>query len=154
VTCDHAPGDTFPVGNTLVACAATDTSENINTCNFNVQVSYPFTGFAQPVDAAPTFNTVSGGAGVPVRFGLGGDFGLNIFAAGYPKSQKITCDSTAPIDDIESTVTVGNSSLSYSGGANQYTYAWKTDKAWGGTCRQLTMRLADGTDKVAYFKFK
>jgi hypothetical protein len=152
VACDNP--EIFPIGNTQVACAATDTSSNSSTCNFNVQVSYPFTGFAQPVDAAPTFNTVSGGAGVPVRFGLGGDFGLNVFAAGYPKSQKITCDSTVAFDEIESTVTAGNSGLSYDASTDQYTYVWKTDKAWKGTCRQLTMKLADGTDKVAHFKFK
>jgi hypothetical protein len=127
---------------------------NSNTCSFNVQVSYPFTGFAQPVDAAPTLNVAKGGAGIPVKFGLGGNFGLNIFAAGYPKSQQITCDSAAALNVVESTVTAGNSGLSYDTITDQYTYVWKTDKAWGGTCRQLTMKLADGTDKVAYFKLK
>jgi extracellular elastinolytic metalloproteinase len=31
---------------------------------------------------------------------------------------------------------------------------WKTQKAWAGTCRQLIIRLDDGTDHIANFKFK
>ncbi|MGH8468315.1 MAG: PxKF domain-containing protein [Gammaproteobacteria bacterium] len=32
--------------------------------------------------------------------------------------------------------------------------AWKTSKAWAGTCRQLVVRLNDGTEHKASFKFK
>jgi hypothetical protein len=31
---------------------------------------------------------------------------------------------------------------------------WKTDKGWAGTCRQLIIRLSDGTTHLANFKFK
>jgi hypothetical protein len=37
---------------------------------------------------------------------------------------------------------------------NRYTYVWKTDKSWSGTCRQLAVTLSDGTTHVAGFKFK
>jgi hypothetical protein len=56
---------------------------------------------------------VKAGSAVPVKFSLSGDQGLNIFEAGYPKSQQIACDSTATVDGIEQTVTAGSSSLSY-----------------------------------------
>ena len=56
------------------------------------------------------------------------------------------------LDDIEQTVTAGQSSLSY--GSSQYTYVWKTDKAWAGTCRLLTVKLVDGSSHTASFKFK
>ena len=56
--------------------------------------------------------------------------------------------------DIEQTVTASNSSLSYNATTQQYTYVWKTDKAWAGTCRQLIVRLVDGTEHRANFKFK
>jgi len=56
------------------------------------------------------------------------------------------------LDDIEQTVTAGSSSLSYGGG--QYNYVWKTDKSWAGTCRQLVVKLIDGTIHYANFKFK
>jgi hypothetical protein len=31
---------------------------------------------------------------------------------------------------------------------------WKTEKAWKGTCRELNMKLADGTDHPVNFQFK
>jgi hypothetical protein len=113
-----------------------------------------FSGFFQPVDNLPTLNVVKAGSAIPVKFSLNGDQGLNIFAAGFPVSISINCDTGAPQDAIEVTVTAGNSSLSYSAGTGTYTYVWKTDKAWAGMCRQLVVRLNDGTDHVANFMFK
>ena len=36
---------------------------------------------------------------------------------------------------------------------DQYTYVWKTNKAWAGTCRQLVVKLDDGTYHRANFNF-
>jgi Bacterial Ig-like domain (group 3) len=113
--------------------------------------AYSFTGFFQPVDNPPTLNQVNAGQSISIKFSLGGNFGLNIIAAGYPTSQQISCSSTAPVDVIEETTTA-NQGLTYGGG--QYNYVWKTQKSWAGTCRQFTMRLADSTDHLALFKFK
>jgi hypothetical protein len=44
-------------------------------------------------------------------------------------------DAAAPIDSVESTVTAGGSSLTYDPTRDQYTYVWKTEKAWAGQCR-------------------
>jgi hypothetical protein len=33
------------------------------------------------------------------------------------------------------TATAGDSGLSYDAATDQYTYVWKTDKTWSGTCR-------------------
>jgi len=116
-------------------------------------VVYNFSGFFQPVDNLPTFNSVSAGRAIPVKFGLGGYFGLNIFAAGYPASQQIKCDTAAPVDAVEETTTAGESSLSYDPASGRYSYVWKTEKAWAGTCRQLIVRFNDGgPDRIAYFK--
>ncbi len=117
-------------------------------------IIYNFNGFFQPVDNLPTLNMLKAGSGVPVKFSLGGNQGLDIFVSGYPKSQEIVCDSVAPVDGIEQTVTAGSSSLSYDSITNQYTYVWKTDKAWTNTCRQLVVKLNDGTYHRANFKFK
>jgi hypothetical protein len=91
---------------------------------------------------------------VPVKFSLGGDQGLDIFAAGYPISATIACDATADVDGIESTVSAGGSSLAYDPFADVYAYVWKTDKAWSGTCRQLVIGFVDGTFQRANFKLK
>jgi Tol biopolymer transport system component len=115
---------------------------------------YHFGGFYQPVDNAPTTNLVKAGAAVPVKFGLGGDQGLDVIAAGYPKSQQIDCDSEALIDSIEQTATAGDSVLSYDATTGRYVYAWKTGKAWSDTCREFVMKLDDGTVHRATFEFK
>lgn len=122
--------------------------------NANWGHQYAFTGFFQPVDNLPTFNSVNAGKAIPVKFSLGGDQGLNIFDPDYPKSQQIACDSTATVDGIEQTVTAGSSSLSYDASTDTYTYVWKTERGWAGTCRQLVLKLNDGTFHRANFKFK
>lgn len=109
--------------------------------------------FRSPVDAPPIVNTVTAGRGVPVKFGLGGNLGLNIFATGYPKSQVVACDTKAPTDAVETTMTAGASSLSYDAATQTYSYVWKTDKAWSYTCRQLILKFIDGSTRVAIFRF-
>jgi hypothetical protein len=41
------------------------------------------------VDNLPVLNKANAGQAIPVMFSLGGNKGLDIFAAGYPKSQVI-----------------------------------------------------------------
>ncbi len=152
VTNDAPAG--FPLGTTVVTWTASDDSGNHGTCQQSASVSYAFTGFFPPVDNLPVYNQVQAGSGIPVKFSLGGNQGLAIFAAGYPTSQGIGCSAGATVDAIEETVTAGSSGLSYDPSTDQYTYVWKTNKAWAGTCRQLIVRLKDGTDHKANFKFK
>jgi hypothetical protein len=117
--------------------------------------SYTFGGFFSPVNNPPTLNIVKAGRAVPVKFSLGGDEGLDIFAEDYPKSRLIDCSSSAPLDAIEQTTSAaGGSSLSYEPTTERYTYAWKTKKAWAGTCRQLVVKLDDGSTHRGNFKFK
>jgi Tol biopolymer transport system component len=115
---------------------------------------YDFNGFYEPVNNLPTTNVLNAGRAVPVNFSLGDDQGLGIFAADYPKSQRIDCDSTAPIDILEQTATAGDSGLSYDAATGQYTYVWKTEKGWDGTCRQFVLKLDDLTVHRANFEFK
>jgi hypothetical protein len=114
---------------------------------------HTFTGFFPPVENPPVLNLVNAGRGVPVKFSLGGNQGLNIFAAGYPASQRITCDTGAPLEVVEETVTAGSSSLTYDPVTDQYTYVWKTEKRWANTCRRLNVTLNDGADHIADFMF-
>jgi hypothetical protein len=142
-----------PVGSFTAACnGAVDNAGNTNSASVIYTVIYAWNGFFQPVDNLPALNRAKAGSAIPVKFSLGGNQGLDIFAAGYPSSKAIACGSTANADDIESTVTAGSSSLSYDALADQYVYVWKTDKAWAGTCRTLTVKLADGTIHQANFQ--
>jgi dipeptidyl aminopeptidase/acylaminoacyl peptidase len=115
---------------------------------------YDFSGLFSPVDNPPVFNTAKAGTSIPVKFSLSGDQGLDIFDPGYPASQRITCDGSATQDPIEETATPGDSGLSYDASTDQYTYVWKTNRAWANTCRQLIVQLNDHTTHVAYFTFR
>jgi hypothetical protein len=145
--------DTSSVGTKSVTFTAVDNASNTVTTNCSYSVIYNWNGFFRPVDNLPTLNVAKAGSAIPVKFSLSGNQGLSIFTAGYPQSQKIVCETTAPADGIEETVTAGGSSLSYDVSVDQYVYVWKTDKAWAGTCRQLVVKLNDGTERRANFKF-
>jgi len=148
-----APANSAPATYTIkVQVTDDDGLTAVDTATVNV--IYNFNGFFQPVDNSPVVYVVKAGQSIPVKFSLNGDQGLNIFAAGYPVSQQIACESGAPPDDIEQTDTAGSSGLSYDPDSDQYHYVWKTDKAWAGTCRQLVVKLNDGTYHRANFSFK
>jgi hypothetical protein len=119
------------------------------------QLSYPFSGFFQPVDnpgATNVTNKAKAGSAIPVKFGLGGDLGLDVLQPGFPKSAPYVC-SASPEDAIEQTVAASTSGLSYDPVANQYIYVWKTNATWAGTCRKLTVTFRDGTTREALFHF-
>jgi hypothetical protein len=146
--------DTSSVG-TKVATAPT-AEDNVGhsadaACVYSVV--FDFRGFLRPVDNPPMLNVVKAGSGIPVKFSLSGDQGLDIFAVGYPVSHGVDCNTSAPLDTVEQTVSAGGSSLSYDPAGDQYVYVWKSDKAWAGTCRRLDVTLVDGTQHIANFKF-
>jgi hypothetical protein len=143
-----------PVGSVTATCSgAEDKAGNSGSASVTYNVHYNWTGFFRPVDNDGVYNSVKAGQSIPVKFSLSGNQGLNILAAGFPTSQKVTCDAGATYDVIEETVTAGNSSLSYDATADQYNYVWKSDKAWAGTCRVLSVKLIDGSTHTALFKF-
>jgi len=144
---------TDAVGPKSLAFTALDLAGNSITqaCPYNV--IYDFGGLQYPVDPVPTLNAMKAGAAVPLKFSLGGDQGLAILASGYPKSAQIKCDLTEPVDPIEETLTAGSSGLNFDAASGQYSYVWKTEKSWAGTCRDFTLKLADGSTQHAYFRF-
>ncbi len=138
----------------LLASPTLLSTDGLTSLQFVVaQSRYHFSGFFQPVDNLPTQNVVKAGRAIPVKFSLGGDQGLDIFATGYPTSAQVTCGATAE-DAIQQTAPAGSSGLSYDVATDQYNYVWKTDKAWAGSCRTLVVKLNDGTVHRANFQFK
>jgi hypothetical protein len=133
-------------------CGFADT--DFNDLVATLTASYRFDGFFAPVDGAPAINVAKAGSSIPVKFGLNGDAGLDIFAEGYPASQPVACDSGLPTDPIEETTTANASGLEYDAAADQYVYVWKTNKAWAGTCRELSVKLNDGSAHTTSFQFK
>jgi hypothetical protein len=125
--------------------------------------TFTWGGFYAPINNLPTINKSEGGSTIPVKFSLGGNEGMNIFAAGYPASQQASCTTwlpTGPSSQISVPAGAGGitgdanilAALSYSD--NKYQINWKTDKAWDGTCRILTVKLKDGTTRTANFQIK
>jgi hypothetical protein len=115
---------------------------------------YDFSGFFGTIKNPPQLNRVFAGRAIPVIFSLNGNRGLDIFADDYPASQEIDCTTLNPIGPLTPTNTPGNSGLSYHAGTDLYNYPWQTDNSWAGTCRQLVVRLDDGTDHIANFQFR
>jgi uncharacterized repeat protein (TIGR03803 family) len=147
-----SPLDTSSVGTKNFTVSAIDGVGNSGSLSHTYFVVYRFTGFFPPVDNLPVSNSVKAGSAVPVKFSLGGGYGLNVLAPGYPRSDSIQCDTTARVEPVEETVTAG-SGLTYDPATNTYVYVWKTDKTWAGSCRQFVLRLNDGKEYQANFNF-
>jgi len=147
--------DTNTPGFYALTYTVSDPSGHSDTKVRTVEVSpYNFTGFFAPIDNLPAFNEMKAGQAAPVKFSLGGNQGLNIFAAGSPSSVQISCNTSDPVATVEETETAGQSTLTYDATSDRYKYVWKTESSWKNTCRQLTLTLRDGTVHTAKFKFK
>jgi FG-GAP repeat protein len=144
-------------GKTVVVGAPFDDGEgstNHGSAHVFGPVPFNFSGFFPPIDNPPSVNVVNAGRAIPVKFSVSGDNGLDIFATGFPVSQQIACGDGAPASEIVQTVTAGEGSLNYDAESDTYTYVWKTEDTWAGTCRQLILRLNDGSERVAFFRFR
>ena len=114
---------------------------------------FAFAGFFPPIRNLPAMNKAKAGSAIPVKFSLGGDYGQDIFAEGYPMSYALDCDS-GETDDAMATETPGGSELQYDAYEDQYVYVWDTDKAWSGSCRQLVIEFYDGAAYRADFMLR
>ena len=101
-----------------------------------------------PIDD-DTLNDRTAGSTVPVKFSLGGDLGLGVLAAGYPKSVQVSCSTRAVIGTADATT---GSGLTFSD--SEYHCNWTTEKGWKNTCRTLIVKLDDDTVHEATFRFK
>jgi hypothetical protein len=155
-----APADTSTVGQRAVNLTGSDKAGNSKTVSCPYRGVYSFHGFFAPVDnstaSSQVWNVAKAGSAIPVKFDLGGYQGLAILTSSSPSSIQVACPNTALYDAVEETLAVSTSGLSFDARANapygQYVYVWKTG-SWAGTCRKLTVTLADGSAHFAYFKF-
>jgi hypothetical protein len=153
---DAAGGCTYTAGGSYrIAVTVADKDGGVSApLTREVRVRYSFTGFFQPVENLPYRNIARAGVGIPVHFSLGGDRGLSIFQPGFPSAVETGCDMAVAADRVERQRRTTASELTYSAQRAEYTYMWKTDKAWAGSCRVLVVRFADGSEHRANFQFK
>ena len=112
---------------------------------------YTFSGFFNPVDNPPTVNLVNSGRAIPIKFSLGGNFGLNIFTGAGPTFTPTSC--TSGVTDPVPVTADSNSGLSYDPVTGVYTYVWKTVKGQGGVCGTFSLNLNDGSTHTVLVGF-
>jgi hypothetical protein len=107
-----------------------------------------FDGFHPPIDAAPALNIVNAGAIVPVKFTLAG---------GGPAppidSQPVDCTTLVPTGTAPASL-AGPGSTDLTQHEDEYHLNWKTDAAWAGSCRRVTIRIPAASNANAYFRFQ
>ena len=144
---DGAALDTSQVGAKTFQVSTTDNAGNRASRSVAYSVVYDFDGFLWPLVNPPQVNRWKAGRPVPVRFSLGSYRGPAPVAAGYPKVAPVACGAGAEPAGMEKAR--GTWTKSWIGqsrrGRGTYTFLWKTEKRWAGDCRQLLMKLDDGT---------
>ncbi len=151
---NDAPADgLFSPGTTLVTWTATDTNGNSSTAQQKITINFSFAGFEMPIKMNGKVNLVKAGSTVPVKFSLGGDMGLDIFAAGYPKIVTYN-PQTGQVIDSTALVFTDKDPLIFDPTTDKYRYTWKTAKGWTGMNKQFIIQLKDGTIITAFFYFQ
>lgn len=142
---------TSSIGSYTATHAVSDNVGHPTTASCTYSVIWDFAGFRAPLRSHPSFSAIAAASLVNVVFSLGGDQGLDVFAPGYPASAPIACASSALLDAGEPTLSQGP--LTFSSSTGRYTYKWVTRTEWRGTCRQLVVKLRDGTFHRANLEF-
>jgi hypothetical protein len=146
--------DTSRLGTFAFTVNATDSGGRTSSDTHQYVVRYGFSGFLAPVDAPPTLNAATAGRTYPVKWELRNGSGATVGSLASVRKitvSKIEC-SSRPEEALPSTDAVSVSELTFTGG--QFIYTWKTEKAWAGSCRRLTIELDDGTKPYADFSFR
>jgi hypothetical protein len=147
-----AIGAVLPMGTATLAVTFTPGSANyaqINgTASITVGSAMSFTGFFAPVNNMPSLNSANAGSAIPLKFTIAGYSEGQVLKSGSPSSTPVQCNSGA----AETGPTVSNVGALQSV-RNSYTYVWKTNASWAGTCRKFVLTLADGSTHKALFRF-
>ena len=146
VSCAATPIDTSTLGPHTFRVDSRDSSGNSAVATRTYSVVYDFGGFYSPLLPFPSAAVAKAGDDVPVKFSLGGDKGLDVFAR--PPAWRPGCATPSPTD---SSTAAG--SVTYNAGAGRYVFFWSTDRAWAATCRRLILSLSDGTVHLANVQF-
>ncbi len=134
---DGDPLDTATPGVRHVTVAALDGAGNTASVTHDVVVLSSWDGrLALP----PAVASLKAGQPADLRFDIGGDLGA-LLEPGAPWTLGVDCVTRAPLEPETSAVAVGQA-FRFVGG--RYTFRWRTERAWAGTCRQLVLPFAIG----------
>ena len=143
------------VGTHTLAATADDVAGNqtVEQRTYTV-LAWTLRGFYKPTDMSGVLNSVKNGATVPLKFQVfagANELTSTSYVNGL-SAKKISCDTTAPIDDIEVTAT-GGTSLRYDTAAGQFIFNWQTPKT-ACVCYAVTVTTNDDSSLTASFKLK
>jgi hypothetical protein len=143
---------TGTVGFKRVTFTATDNAGNSATQTCRYRVKYVFSGFRAPVDN-DLLNVAKAGLTVPFRFTVTDGRGVPVtdLTKAVRSSSRHQCHAD-PSDAIEEYTTGAVGLQNLGGGAYQVNVPTAT--TWAGTCRLLTLTLADGLPRSADFRFR
>jgi hypothetical protein len=138
--------DTSEVGPKTFEVRTADNAGNSASRTVTYSVVYDFDGFLRPLENPPGVNRWKAGHKVPVRFSLGSFRGSVPVAPGYPKMAPVVCGSGAEPAGSERARGSWKKAHARRGKRRWiYTFVWRTEKKWAGDCRQLVLKLDDGT---------
>ena len=139
---------------TIFADQAGDSTYAPARATQTTKVIWPFTGFFTTVQNSPQWNTMPAGRYVKLIFSLGGNrsFWAPVVPSGTASTQVISCAPVIPYN-INTSTGVGTAGVVYDVSTGRYNLTWKTDVAWKGSCRSVTVTLKDGTTHTLKFKF-
>ncbi|MFC5730798.1 MULTISPECIES: PxKF domain-containing protein [Nocardioides] len=143
------------VGTHSYTATATDLAGNENSATSSYSVlPWDLRGFYSPVNTGGVWNTVKGGATVPLKFEVFAASELTSTTAitGFTVKGVACPGASAPTDDVEF-VTTGGTSLRYDSTAGQFIQNWQTPKR-AGACYAVTMTTQDGSSLTANFLLK
>jgi hypothetical protein len=132
-------------GSQTTQIAVVEGNSNNNTLGFK--------GFYSPIRNLPARNRVQAGRSVTLKFSLGRNHGLGILQPGSAISRNVSCEEGVSERRLEGSKSSRKNGLYHDRGSRRYSYVWKTDPSWAGTCRMFMLTLTDGTTHEALFRF-
>ena len=147
--------DTASPGEKTFTVAAADRAANATSVTHAYSVHYNFTGFATPIRSG--INQVNAGRTVPVKFSLvdaNAAFVTTLASFVSLTSAASACDSGEVFNIEGESESSSQTTIRYDAATNQFIYNWKTENGWAGSCRNLKLMLADGTEHIARFRFQ
>ena len=136
--------DTSSVGPHVLTVTAVDAVGNHDRTQADYWVHYPWGGWQLPASAG-SGRTLQPGRAVPIGFTVPGA-GPNT-VTGVTVAEVSCSEGTAgPESPADGAVKAGD--------AGSFQLVWKTSKAFAGGCRQLSVRLDDGSAHTLVFDFR
>ena len=127
-----------------------DYASATKTVSISVSGTMSFTGFYTPVRNMPYINSAMAGSAIPIKFSVGGYRGLRVLRVNSPTSVPVACPANAPENQVRPVIAPSSGLRSM---GSSYTYVWRTNAGWGGSCRKFVLTLSDGSTHEAMFRF-